>query len=611
MSKGSSANIPVDNENDSRDPSVSQTQTDESRSPTESLFCAFPFQHLCFGNEGTARICCMALEPITEDGVPMSLYTNSFEEIWNSRFMKDVRQKMLDGERVPQCEVCYTNEAATSTSYRIGNGLRPLPDKPIDLDATRAQCETNGYRVDEKPGFLKLELGNLCNLKCRMCYGGASSEIERDPVHVRWAGGADALHAIWDGNRAVIGPQSKIGVKRTGVSEPEAMGQWAFWTEPSACFNVPIRSENPPKFLTIEFGKVEFKSSCQIVINGRVSFEGIVDNDSQPIFIALGDLGECTDLSIGIVSKSDGHATREGVPLSQITLYRDEDERGSELLKSRLPGPQLWFKNDPLIFKELLGDGEGLQRLYVTGGEPLLEPRFEEVLDFLIKRDAARNIHLEFTTNCTTVKESLLDKIKRFKSSYITLSLDGIGSVQEYIRYPSSWPVIERNIRILKDWQLKLMAIPVVQAYNMLDLSDIYLFSAELGIELSYASTLQWPTWLRTVVMPRNVQLEAAARLKNLLASGRVERESYIRDQIQSLIANFEASVDPDEKRDIRVFNLFTNDLDVTRGQSLKNSLPTLYELISASGYHWTDETVHATSKFERKRNRDRVHAWL
>jgi len=39
------------------------------------------------------------------------------------------------------------------------------------------------------PRVLQLEVGNLCNLKCRMCSGTFSSRIELDPVHNQWASG--------------------------------------------------------------------------------------------------------------------------------------------------------------------------------------------------------------------------------------------------------------------------------------------------------------------------------------------------------------------------------------------------------------------------------------
>jgi MoaA/NifB/PqqE/SkfB family radical SAM enzyme len=42
-------------------------------------------------------------------------------------------------------------------------------------------------RLSSAPRVLQLEVGNLCNLKCRMCSGNFSSRIALDPVHDQWA----------------------------------------------------------------------------------------------------------------------------------------------------------------------------------------------------------------------------------------------------------------------------------------------------------------------------------------------------------------------------------------------------------------------------------------
>jgi len=75
-------------------------------SQTSKTFCALPFQHLCFGPEGTARVCCVTTDLVTEHGAPMSLNTHTMEEIWNSAYMRKIRRGMLKGERISACQVC-------------------------------------------------------------------------------------------------------------------------------------------------------------------------------------------------------------------------------------------------------------------------------------------------------------------------------------------------------------------------------------------------------------------------------------------------------------------------------------------------------------------------
>src|SRR5215211_7692826 len=97
---------------------------------TSKTFCALPFQHLCVGTEGSARICCVTSDLVTDNGAPMSLTTHSMDEIWNSAYMRNVRRGMLEGKPLTACEVCYASENASGQSYRTNTGLQPIEDQP-------------------------------------------------------------------------------------------------------------------------------------------------------------------------------------------------------------------------------------------------------------------------------------------------------------------------------------------------------------------------------------------------------------------------------------------------------------------------------------------------
>jgi len=309
----------------------------------------------------------------------------------------------------------------------------------------------------------------------------------------------------------------------------------------------------------------------------------------------------------------------EGLPLISMTLHRAVSPvmNNMQPLKSRLDKPGLWYNNNNLFFGELLADVENLRRLYVAGGEPQLEPRYAEAIDYLIKRGVAQNIDLELTTNATIVNKPLLENLKKFKSLALTISLDGVGLVQEYIRYPARWSVIEKNVRILREeYGFEMCAIPVVQAYNILSLADIYYFAREVGIQVSCMNILEEPEWLRTAVMPSSVHRLGAARLREYLATARPRElasdgADWQHDQLINLINHFESFDSPVDRAALRTFNKFTNDLDVSRDQSFRKSLPELYELIIESGYKWTDETVHANNQHTRRPARERLHAWV
>jgi SAM-dependent methyltransferase/MoaA/NifB/PqqE/SkfB family radical SAM enzyme len=101
----------------------------------------------------------------------------------------DVRAAMARGEKPASCAACWHREAQGGVSRRLlmnagyrefaGQAIEKLPD----IGAA------TGYRLEERPSHFVLEMGNVCNLKCRSCCGICSSRIAADGVHAAWNGG--------------------------------------------------------------------------------------------------------------------------------------------------------------------------------------------------------------------------------------------------------------------------------------------------------------------------------------------------------------------------------------------------------------------------------------
>lgn len=89
--------------------------------------------------------------------------------------------------------------------------------------------------------------------------------------------------------------------------------------------------------------------------------------------------------------------------------------------------------------------------LHFAGGEPFLMPEVKELLQYCVDKNVSEKIELRFTTNVTTVRSSWIDNILlKFKKIKINCSVDGTGEILEYIRYPSRWNVIKKNLLLFK-----------------------------------------------------------------------------------------------------------------------------------------------------------------
>lgn len=122
--------------------------------------CILPWISIEAGSQGDLRPCCLAVDPIRDDkNKPMNLKTSTLTDGFTSNYMKDLREQFLRGEKPQTCKRCWDEEDAGRSSKRINSTYR-----------------LENLELQEKLTFLDLKLGNICNLKCRICGSYSSSK---------------------------------------------------------------------------------------------------------------------------------------------------------------------------------------------------------------------------------------------------------------------------------------------------------------------------------------------------------------------------------------------------------------------------------------------------
>lgn len=123
---------------------------------------------------GTARPCCLAKDEITKtDGSKYSLRETPLEEIYHSTYMQNLRQDFLAGNKPATCNRCWDEEAAGRTSKRINSRVR--------LKEYYNLIDFQNVNPDQL-WFIDLKLGNICNLKCRICGSWSSSKWAKEEI---------------------------------------------------------------------------------------------------------------------------------------------------------------------------------------------------------------------------------------------------------------------------------------------------------------------------------------------------------------------------------------------------------------------------------------------
>lgn len=89
-----------------------------------------------------------------------------------------------------------------------------------------------------------------------------------------------------------------------------------------------------------------------------------------------------------------------------------------------------------------------ITNLEVVGGEPFYIKKWQQLWNDMIDLGIGKQININFTTNCTLVDFDLLDKlVNNFKHVSISLSIDGIGHIYEYLRFPAQWHEVYDNMK--------------------------------------------------------------------------------------------------------------------------------------------------------------------
>jgi len=144
--------------------------------------CLAPWTHTYLSPQTERRMCCASREPAqsfrqyidTEAGT--GEYTpQTLDEWWNGQHMRDVRVRMLNGETLPECEVC-NNKLLNTDVYR-SYFWNMFKDKYIQIMSV-TDWKTGHY--NGHPISWDYRFSNLCNFKCRMCGDMLSSSWETE-----------------------------------------------------------------------------------------------------------------------------------------------------------------------------------------------------------------------------------------------------------------------------------------------------------------------------------------------------------------------------------------------------------------------------------------------
>jgi len=231
-----------------------------------------------------------------------------------------------------------------------------------------------------------------------------------------------------------------------------------------------------------------------------------------------------------------------------------------------------------------------LKQVNFLGGEPLIIKEHTDFLNQCIKHGIAKNMVLFYTTNLTVLKDELFYIWKEFRHIYLGVSIDGYKEVDDYIRYPSRWDRIEKNIKQVSDWKkglsMDLQVHSTFQALNVLNYDKLleWVYSlGDLGFwRIPFSNWVTYPNWYDCRILPTKLKNLAIGRIDNFIESKKDVEWSAGEEQwlgiLKSNLSTLQETLDDEEA--IYKFKIYTKKLDMHRKQHIINYIPDLDEFV-------------------------------
>jgi sulfatase maturation enzyme AslB (radical SAM superfamily) len=225
-----------------------------------------------------------------------------------------------------------------------------------------------------------------------------------------------------------------------------------------------------------------------------------------------------------------------------------------------------------------------VEQIYFAGGEPLLMEEHYNILEELVRRGRF-DVRLIYNTNFTHTDlkgRSVFEYWKQFKSVAVGASLDGQGSVAEYIRKGTRWADVVQNrlemIRVCPEVDFYISpTLSIMNAWHLPDFHKEWVAHGLIRAQDLNVNILQDPAHYRIDIAP--------AAYKQRLEEKYLKHLDWMsdRDPLGRATQGFQSAIQylnaTDNTHLIDQFWRKTHELDSIRNENIMEVIPELAAL--------------------------------
>jgi sulfatase maturation enzyme AslB (radical SAM superfamily) len=209
----------------------------------------------------------------------------------------------------------------------------------------------------------------------------------------------------------------------------------------------------------------------------------------------------------------------------------------------------------------------------IYGAEPMLLDNVFVILQKSVASGRAAQQSIHINTNCTVWNQDYIDILKQFKSVVIDVSIDGIGSHYDYIRYGETWSTVEQNLSRYQDLvrdnaNIRMHVCITVCNLNVLHVAELQQYFCDRNLPVFF-NMVHHPQHLNVRSLPNQIKQQVRNKL---LANNPNWQITSILDFMDMPLVN--------QPQLWTKFLESTKKLDLLRQQDLAETFPELWNMI-------------------------------
>ena len=196
--------------------------------------------------------------------------------------------------------------------------------------------------------------------------------------------------------------------------------------------------------------------------------------------------------------------------------------------------------------------GSQVEYIKIQGGEPTISRPLLDFLRWYDDQGYAEKCMIFITTNAVNVKPEFINALKKFRYVKFEISVDGVGAVDEYVRYPTNWKKKEAIIDMLiKEFPSSLIH-SAIYSLNLGNLPELIQW-AETKPVLHSIQSVTYPDELGIQHLPNEYKdqiiksLEPWASNETIAITDNYDRVGFRNNCVNGVINRLKRAGDPDQ----------------------------------------------------------------